>query len=336
MDGPGRDRDRTGPSDERSGAGAPAELAGGRRRRAGAVGRRRPHPGAARRAGAGAVDDPGSAEVRVEVRHDPSAGGTWSQGLSGLLNWLAAAGRRRSGRRAGRRSGRRARTAGRGGRAGRRDQLVRDRAAAGRALPAGAAAAGRAAGHHGRAPRPGHGWPRGPGAGDVRVTGTAGWAAVRTGSGDSHGGRGRRRRRRDHRLRRHRARTDQPAGPGCAPGRARCAWPGPADPPRSRPSSGDVTVRRGGRRPGRAHRLRRGHRGRRPRGAAGADHRFRRSCGSACTPGWAPSWTCRPARDGPAANWRCGRSAPAEPPALQVRGRTGSGDVLVTRAAVPA
>jgi Putative adhesin len=34
------------------------------------------------------VGDAGSQEVRVEVRHDPAAGGTWSQGISGLLNWL--------------------------------------------------------------------------------------------------------------------------------------------------------------------------------------------------------------------------------------------------------
>ncbi|MEJ3657647.1 DUF4097 family beta strand repeat-containing protein [Actinomycetes bacterium KLBMP 9759] len=27
-------------------------------------------------------------EVRVEVRHDPSAGGSWAQGISGVINWL--------------------------------------------------------------------------------------------------------------------------------------------------------------------------------------------------------------------------------------------------------
>jgi hypothetical protein len=32
------------------------------------------------------VGDEDAQEVRVEVRHDPSAGGPWSQGLSGLLN----------------------------------------------------------------------------------------------------------------------------------------------------------------------------------------------------------------------------------------------------------
>ncbi|NMH96042.1 DUF4097 family beta strand repeat-containing protein [Pseudonocardia acidicola] len=30
-------------------------------------------------------------EVRVEVRHDPAAGSTWTQGLSGLFNWLGSA-----------------------------------------------------------------------------------------------------------------------------------------------------------------------------------------------------------------------------------------------------
>jgi hypothetical protein len=29
-------------------------------------------------------------EVRVEVRHDPTAGGGWEQGLTGLINWLGA------------------------------------------------------------------------------------------------------------------------------------------------------------------------------------------------------------------------------------------------------
>jgi hypothetical protein len=33
----------------------------------------------------------GASEVRVEVRHDPSAGNTWSQGLTGLINWIGGA-----------------------------------------------------------------------------------------------------------------------------------------------------------------------------------------------------------------------------------------------------
>jgi hypothetical protein len=33
----------------------------------------------------------GSGEVRVEVRHDPAAGGGWAQGITGILNWLGTA-----------------------------------------------------------------------------------------------------------------------------------------------------------------------------------------------------------------------------------------------------
>ena len=121
------------------------------------------------------VGDGGAHEVRVEVRHDPSAGGTWSQGISGLLSWLGGP------------DG--------GGVAGELEQLAVQAVQAteinwsetGRRLvvrspaelplrmvplavtvsaPAGSRLAARA------------------GAGDVRVTGTAGWTAVRTGSGD--------------------------------------------------------------------------------------------------------------------------------------------------------
>jgi hypothetical protein len=33
----------------------------------------------------------GGGELRVEVRHDPTANNTWTQGLSGLINWLGNA-----------------------------------------------------------------------------------------------------------------------------------------------------------------------------------------------------------------------------------------------------
>jgi hypothetical protein len=33
----------------------------------------------------------GGGELRVEVRHDPSANNTWTQGISGLINWLGNA-----------------------------------------------------------------------------------------------------------------------------------------------------------------------------------------------------------------------------------------------------
>jgi Putative adhesin len=120
------------------------------------------------------VGDGGAQEVRVEVRHDPSAGGTWSQGLSGLLNWLGGPP---------------------DGQGGDLEQLAADAVRAveiswsetGRRLvvrstselplrviplvitvsaPTGSRLAARA------------------GSGDIRVTGTAGWTAVRTGSGD--------------------------------------------------------------------------------------------------------------------------------------------------------
>jgi hypothetical protein len=122
------------------------------------------------------VGDGGAQEVRVEVRHDPSAGGTWSQGISGLLNWLG-----------GPPEG--------GGPAAELEQLAAQAVRAaeiswsetGRRLvvrspselplrvvplavtvsaPARSRLAARA------------------GSGDVRVTGTAGWTAVRTGSGE--------------------------------------------------------------------------------------------------------------------------------------------------------
>ena len=114
-------------------------------------------------------------EVRVEVRHDPTAGDTWSQGLSGIISWLGTA---------------------TGGPAGTSslDELAEAAVRSaeiswsepGRRLvvrssqelplrvvplavtvsaPAGSRLAARA------------------GSGDVRVAGRAGWAAVRTGSG---------------------------------------------------------------------------------------------------------------------------------------------------------
>jgi hypothetical protein len=118
------------------------------------------------------IGDGGSGEVRVEVRHDPSASNSWSQGLSGIINWLGGA----------------------GGPGGDDRELAAEAVRAaeiswsetGRRLvvrssdelplrvvplaitvsaPAGSRLAARA------------------GSGDVQVTGRAGWAAVRTGSG---------------------------------------------------------------------------------------------------------------------------------------------------------
>ena len=124
-------------------AGAPRELAGGRRRRAGAVGRRR-------RASRCTSTGPTRPEVQVEVRHDPSRGRHVEPGHQRGAQ-LARPGDGRAGRRA-RRPRRR-------GRAGRRDHLVGARAAADRALVAGAAAAGGAARGHRDGARRAPGWP---------------------------------------------------------------------------------------------------------------------------------------------------------------------------------
>jgi Putative adhesin len=117
------------------------------------------------------ADEP---EVRVEVRHDPTVGGMWAQGISGVINWIGQA---------------------TGGPGATPEDLTADAVDAaeitwsepGRRLivrssselplrlvplvvtvtaPAGSRLAART------------------GAGDVEVTGRAGWAAVRTGSGE--------------------------------------------------------------------------------------------------------------------------------------------------------
>ncbi len=120
------------------------------------------------------IGDEGAQEVRVEVRHDPAAGGTWSQGLSGLLNWLGGP--------AGEPGGDLERLAAEAVQAieitwsetGRR-LVVRSTSelplrvvpiAVTVSAPPGSRLAARA------------------GSGDVTVTGSAGWTAVRTGSGD--------------------------------------------------------------------------------------------------------------------------------------------------------
>jgi hypothetical protein len=116
-------------------------------------------------------------EVRVEVRHDPAAGGTWSQGISGLLSWLGGS------------------PDGGGGPAGELERLADEAVRAAEiswsdesrrlvvrstselplrvvplAVTVSAPPRSRLAAR--------------AGSGDVRVTGTAGWTAVRTGSGE--------------------------------------------------------------------------------------------------------------------------------------------------------
>ena len=155
------------------GAGTPAELADRQPRRAGADGRRRPHAGACSTSRRGHRRGQ-RGDVRVEVRHDPTAGDSWTQGLTGIINWLRPRRSAAIGRSA---------TARRRSRARRGDQLVGGGAAAGgtsstelplRVVPLAVTVTAPARSR--LAVR--------AGSGDVRVTGRAGWAAVRTGSGE--------------------------------------------------------------------------------------------------------------------------------------------------------
>lgn len=115
----------------------------------------------------------GGDEVRVEVRHDPSAGGAFAQGVSGIINWLGT-----SGIGPGMNVDELARDAVRAAEiswsdGGRRLVVRSSQELPLRAVPLAvtvtAPAASRLAAR--------------TGSGDVRVTGTAGWTAIRTGSG---------------------------------------------------------------------------------------------------------------------------------------------------------
>jgi putative adhesin len=273
-------------------------------------------------------DPPGDGgEVRVELRHDPSAGSSWSQGLSGLINWLGSA------------------TAGGGPVGASTEELAADAVAAaeiswsesGRRLvvrssqdlplrvvplaitvwaPTRSRLAARV------------------GAGEVRVTGRAGWAGVRTGSGgatldgvdgdaDVNTGSG------DIDLGpvsgRARLRTGSGAVRVAATGGAVEIKTGSGDITLGevngdvglRTGSGDVTVndaRRG------ALQITTGSGGLRIGVHPGVSAELDLVSGS----GRARS------------ELEVAAAAPEKPAAVQVRGRTGSGDVLVARAAVPA
>ena len=137
-------------------------------------------------------------------------------------------------------------------------------------------------------------------------------------------------------IRRHRRSARSAGRTRVRPGRAGHGWPRPAARTEIKAGSGDVAARRGARatcgvRTGSgdvAHRRRRGR-------DAGPDHRLGRAAGRRARRRAAPSWTSAPAPAGRAASSTWATGAPPEPPRCSVRGRTGSGDVLVTRAAAP-
>ncbi|MEN3263230.1 MAG: hypothetical protein V7646_124 [Pseudonocardia sp.] len=273
----------------------------------------------------GGTGEGSAGEVRVEVRHDPSAGNTWTQGLSGIINWLGGSGPDSSG---GRDADDLAAEAVRAAEiswseTGRR-LVVRSSQdlplrvvplAITVSAPAGSRLAARA------------------GAGDIRVTGRAGWAGVRTGSGrisvaavegdaDVTTGSG------DIELGAVSGRVRVRTGSGAV---SVAATGGPAEIKASsgnvavgevaadlgvRTGSGDVVVAdaRGGRLD-----LTTGSGGLRIGVHPGVGAELDLTSGS----GRARS------------ELEVAAVAPVQAPALHVHGRTGSGDVLVTRAAVP-
>jgi Putative adhesin len=267
----------------------------------------------------------GGGEVRVEVRHDPSANNTWSQGISGLISWLGNA------------TG--------AGLGGDPEQLAVDAVSAaeiswsesGRRLvvrsaqdlplrvvplaitvwaPTRSRLAARV------------------GAGDVRASGRAGWAGVRTGSGNAtlDGVEG------DADVTtgsgaidlgpvtgRARLRTGSGAIRAAATGGHTEIKTGSGDivlgevnsDVRVRTGSGDVTVS----------------------DARSGDLQFTTGSGAVrigVHPGVGAELDLVTGSGKARSELDVAREAPQKPPAVQVRGRTGSGDVLVARAAVPA
>ncbi|HVH21477.1 MAG TPA: DUF4097 family beta strand repeat-containing protein [Pseudonocardia sp.] len=272
------------------------------------------------------VGDEGAQEVRVEVRHDPSAGGPWSQGLSGLLNWLGGS------------------PDGLGA-VGDLDQLATQAIDAtevswseqGRRLvvrspgdlplrvvplaitvsaPPGSRLAARA------------------GAGDIRVTGTAGWTAVRTGSGEVA-------------VAAIAGEADVTTGSGDVElgpisGRARIRTGSgtvtlarAGGPTEIKASSGDVTVREvaadlGVRTGSGAVVVTDAHSGRLDLTTGSGGLRI------GVHPGVGAELDLSSGSGQTRSELEVRSVAPEQAPPLQVRGRTGSGDVLVTRALVPA
>ena len=271
------------------------------------------------------IGDAGSGEVRVEVRHDPSAGNSWSQGLSGIINWLGGATGPAAGGDAGALAAEAVRAAEISWSETGRRLVVRSSEelplrvvplAVTVSAPAGSRLAARA------------------GSGDVRVTGRAGWAAVRTGSGrivvaavdgdvDVTTGSG-----------------DVELGPISGRARVRTGSGGvriasAGGPTEIKASSGHVAVGEVagdlGVRTGSGD-------------VAIADARVGRlelTTGSGrlrigVHPGVRAELDLTSGSGRARSDLEVGSVAPEQAPALHVRGRTGSGDVLVTRAAVPA
>lgn len=275
----------------------------------------------------GGVHDEPWGEVRVEVRHDPTAGGAWAQGLSGLISWLGNA----TGGAMGPQGGDPAELVAEAVRAveitwsevGRR-LVVRSSQelplrvvplAVTVSAPAGSRLAARS------------------GAGDVTVTGRAGWAAVRTGSGEVT-------------IAAVDGDADITTGSGDiemgeVSGRARLrtgsgeiAVASTAGTTSIKAGSGDVAL-----------------------GSVSGDLEVRTGSGEVTISdaragllelttgsgelrigvhaGVAAELDLTSASGRARSELDVGSSAPAETPLLRVRGRTGSGEVLVTRAAVP-
>jgi hypothetical protein len=117
------------------------------------------------------LEEQSAGEVRVEVRHDPAAGSTWTQGISGLLNWL---GTQTSGPESDLAADAVRATEITWSEAGRRLVVHSPRELPLRMVPLAVTVS---------AP-PGSRLTARSGNGDIRVSGEAGWAAVRSGSGE--------------------------------------------------------------------------------------------------------------------------------------------------------
>lgn len=250
----------------------------------------------------------GAGEVRVEVRHDPSAGTGWTQGLTGLISWLSSSGPFD---------------------AGQRDPATLAADAVAAAEIAWSEAARRLVVHSSEelplrvvplavtvhAPEGSRLAVR-TGAGDVVITGAAGESDVTTGSGDVSVGTV------DGKSR---VRT----------GSGRIALAGSTGRIDIKAGSGDVQV---GETAGEV-RVR--------AGSGDVDIADARSGSLELTtgsgrlsvgvhPGVGAELDISSGSGRARSELDVGRVAPAQAPTLRVRGRTGSGDVLITRATVPA